>query len=353
MADDVQDGLKSVTVWDVAKRAGVSQTTVSRSLSGSSRVSQAKALEIQRIAKEMDYQPKLAARLLRAKRSGQLVMIVDGDIATALEHTSVGAPLSYFMRACELQQRGSHIEFYKSPPDGEGAKLPEKLLSGLADGAVVWGYVNQELRQKLQNQKQWPWISMLEAGPYEVQVDAEEGVYQAAQHLAALGHRQVGYVDLQAPYATFDMGCKGFEKACMMFGFETGNGAWRQSFPCVGVGREEQIIACLNWARSCFKQADRPTAILCHGTILARSVIHAAMENGLNVPGDLSVISYGTAPDSENVYPFLTCLEVDQQAMFNQAVEMLCRLIDRKPVSDPRRIVVPQLVLRQTTAKFG
>jgi LacI family transcriptional regulator len=90
--------------------------------------------------------------------------------------------------------------------------------------------------------------------------------------------------------------------------------------------------------------------MLCNSEAIARVLIHAAMEQQMHVPKDLSVICQAPVSLARQYYPALTTIADDMTAVAQDSLEMLAKLVDDQPVEEPTRWIVPRLVFGQSVA---
>ena len=333
---------KRTTVFDVAKRAGVSHTAVSMALRGSKEIGEEAKQRILKIVDEMDYYPRAAAQLLRSSKSEQLgIIVAASDVASALVGDFTGPILGHLVEICGLRNRKYVIEVCRQ--DNE-PRSPYQVRSGLVDGSILIGDVGDALRQQLGARKGYAWVSVGEPAKYCVLVDAEKGAYEATRRLVELGHRAVAYVGGPQRYAVHRMALTGFRRAAGECDLRLEEGLqWVQTFANPILDRSSTLET-VQWARAVLSRERRPTAVLCHGETLARSLIHAAAERGLRVPHDLSVISWGSSWGAAINYPCLTTVANDLTAMSQRALDMLERQIGGKPVAEKVCWIAPRLV---------
>jgi Transcriptional regulators len=339
-----------VTIRDVALRAGVTLTTVSSALSGRGRISEETRDRIRKIADELGYQPKLAAQMMRARSTGHIGLVLPVRETLQISESGHAGPiLTNFIKLCEQRDLAYHIEHWDI--SGRGAfKPPRQLASGLSDGVIIGGYIGERLSEWLDT-REIPWVSLGEPAKHCVLSADDEGLYQAAQRLAALGHRRIAYAGGPRKYLTHRLGVEGFLRAQKEFGLSASGGDWMAVFE--SIQRRELSAQAREWARRLLKKKERPTAVVCHDIVIARGVIYEAMLMGLSVPADLSVIGVGLAGDAEKAPPALSLVEVDFYSLVEQAMDMLLQLLDRQMPASASRRVSPNLVMRETVAAPG
>lgn len=341
----MQKTLSKVTIRDVAQRAGVTLTTVSAALSGRGRVSDDTKDKIKKIADEMGYQPRLAARMMRSNSTGHIGLILPGSEPQQISESGHAGPiLTHFIQTCEQRDITYHIEHWNAGAEG-GFKPPRQLLNGLSDGLIVGGYIGEQLSEWL-DAHNVAWVSVGEPAKHCVLSADAEGLYQATQRLAALGHRRVAYAGGPTIYLTHRLGVEGYRRAQKEFGLSDEHADWTVLFDCLG--RKELIAKAREWTRRVFAQDDRPTAVICHDTVIARAVIYEALTMGLQVPNDFSLIGVGLPGDAEKAPPAISSVEVDFHSLVEQAMDMLLHLLDGRVPMPVVRHIAPRIVMRDS-----
>ncbi|MFA4945357.1 MAG: LacI family DNA-binding transcriptional regulator [Lentisphaeria bacterium] len=338
---------RSITVTDVAREAGVSQATVSAALHGRGRVGAARRAQVVAVARRLGYEPRVAAQLLRARKTGQLgVVVAAQDSVSAFRREVQRRVVGYFVDQCAARGIRYQIEFHHhTMDDGGGFIPPHQVVSKLVDGTLLVGDVGEPLRQWLAARGDVPWVSIEEPAAYCVLSAADKAVYQAVAWLAELGHRRFAYGGGPERYSQNRLGQEGLRRAAGEFGLRHEEQLFSGE---MDAARAEASMA---WARGLLARPrpERPTAFICHGESLARAVVHAAAEKGLAAPADLSVVSYGSEAEAAARYPKLTTIENDYAAVTAQAMEMLLARVQGRPVEQPVQWVLPRLVVGATT----
>lgn len=340
------------TIKDLARLAGVSHTTVSMALRGTNGVSAARREQILKLAARHHFQPTVAAQILRGNKTGQIGLIL-GSESGVLDSSGFFMPvMTGFVHTCEAQQVGYHIEFFAAASRPEGFQPPHQLAGGLVDGALVVGFVDAQLRAWLGQQDKYPWVSLDEPGPISVMSAVDVGVAQAVQHLAALGHRRIAWAGGPTKYSTHRLSREGFLRAMAEYDLDMRADAWVAELALES--RENAMAASLSWARELLRSkvsTARPTAVFCHDMRTARALIYAAMERGLRVPEDLSVVAGGTADDAEKGWPPLSTIEYDFPRLTAKGIELLRQRIANRESAGGEHWITPKMVLRQTVSR--
>lgn len=347
MQQATQNLSERVTLKDIAARAGVAVTTVSSALHRNGRVSEKQRQTIQALAREMGYEPKMAAQLLRSNTTGHIGLLLPGHLAGDISEAGHAGPImSNFVRACEQRDIPYHVEIVNTAGDFEP---PRQIVGGLVDGVLVGGYIDERLNAWLEA-RGFPWVSVDEVANYCVLSADDEGMYQAVQRLAALGHRRFAYAGRPGTHSTHRLALEGFYKAVADFHLDFQSERDLKMFD--NKPRPALLQSSSTWAREILARPDRPTAILCHDMVLARGITYEALRRGLEVPRDLSLVAVGTAADAEKSLPCLSTIEVNFESIVDQAVSLLVRKLRKEPAMQQSQLrrVVPELVMRQTVA---
>ena len=180
----------SVTIYEIAERAGVSSSTVARILRGdvreSHRRSAATAQRIRQLATEMGYRPNLRARAFSRGRTHGIGLLYTDD-AWIFEGVNTEV-VNSLVRS--LQREGYHLVFC---PVDESGSWEEIVLGGQIDGGVVFQTLPAEVAEAVR-ERQLPLVLLgddSDPGMSQVVVDDFAGAYAATKHLLGLGHRRV------------------------------------------------------------------------------------------------------------------------------------------------------------------
>jgi LacI family transcriptional regulator len=178
-----------------------------------------------------------------------------------------------------------------------------------------------------------------------IRTDERAGSRQAVEHLAALGHRRLGYVGLADLHPADRERFRGAVEAAAELGVELAP-EW------VYRRRDQDAAATYAFVRHLLAQPRRPTAIYAGGNLFAIEVLRAARDAGLRVPEDLSVLSFDDQY-AELTYPRLTTVATPARVLGQTAVDLLMQLLEPRhgaPPPPPETVVLPRLTVRESTA---
>jgi DNA-binding LacI/PurR family transcriptional regulator len=325
---------RKVTSVDVARRAGVSQTTVSLVLSGKSsgRVSAATAEAVRRAARQLGYQPNTAARALRSGAAAAVGMVVS-DVT----HPFFGRTLRGAQRAA---WEAGHVVVLIDDAYGAawGDESVEALRAGTIDGFLFFA---AEVPASLRRPGAPPVVLVESEGgrlPH-VRLDVDAAADQALGHLHELGHRRIASVRSAIPGQTFDRRHARWAAHLRTHGQDPDD--------AVVVHSHFEASSAIAAGHELLAQRRRFTAVLCDDDILAGGVLAAAAELGVDVPGEVSVVGFDDIDLARLVTPPLTTVRLDAEALGAAAFETLhARLQGRRP----RNQVLPtELVVRASS----
>jgi DNA-binding LacI/PurR family transcriptional regulator len=329
-----------VTMKDVARAAGVSQSTVSRILNDVPALIQVSAAtrdRVRAVAADLGYRPHPLARGLRGAPTMLLGAIVrditDLFFATAIEALST-----------EARGRGYSVVLgHAARRVDEALALTAVLEARHCDAVILLGdFTDEPLLVKdlraapLRTVAVWHG-SELEDFP-TVSVDNVAGITAALAHLSELGHRRIAFVggeslgDIRERQATFEQ-----------YHRELGLGVPPEYVKHVEntTGGGESAFAQL------FAEAVSPTAIVAATDVLAIGIMFAAQSRGIAVPEALSVVGFDDIPLASATFPGLTTVRMPVSDMVAAAIEIA---IAGTSQEDGRAAVFePQLIVRRST----
>jgi DNA-binding LacI/PurR family transcriptional regulator len=314
-----------VTSIDVARRAGVSQSTVSLVLSGKGRgrISARTEAAVREAAGELGYRTNVAARALRTG-SARTVGLVVPDVT----HPFFGPVL-------RGAQEAAWREGYAVVLADAGNDRQWELASLTALRALtVDGYLFFEVEPPPGEPLRAVAIDSLHHGLPSVRLDVEGGTRAALEHLRELGHRRIGHLASEVDTDTFRLRLETFQDLL-------GDTDLR-------VLTAFTVDAARAAARGLLAREDRPTAVFADDDVLAAGAYLAARELGLAIPGDLSVVGFDDLDLARLLTPPLTTVAADAEALGAAAFEALHAVLSgERP--EPERVMPVQLIVRGST----
>ncbi len=325
---------------DVAERAGVSVTTVSHVINETRPVSDELRERVLAAMDELGYQPNRLARSLRRRKTHTIGMIVPDSANPFFAEVARGIEDKSF-------EQGYNVILCNS--DGDLAKellytnvLAEKQVDGIL---FVAAGVSTEHIRALQR-RQMPLVVVDRDIP-GVAVDSvltnnAHGGWQATQHLIELGHRRIGCITGPSDVTPSAERITGYCQALREGGIAMHEGlVVKGDFQYESGYRATHRLLAVN---------DPPTGIFACNDLMAVGAISAALELGLQVPADLSVIGFDDVRLALFANPPLTTIAQPKYEMGVLATSMLLERMQDRDRSPRRQLLETSLLIRQSTA---
>ncbi|MFG3289184.1 LacI family DNA-binding transcriptional regulator [Streptomyces sp. NPDC048179] len=338
-AEQDADRQRSVSIFDVARAAGVSHQTVSRVVNGSPKVKKATRDRVLEVIEELGYKPN---RLARALAGG----VVRSVTVLTSDTTLYGASLA--LRGIEEAARAADFAVAISVLDENSPLTPDDVASRLArpgEPVLVIAFNSSGERAWRALPAEYPAVAVVErpqeerAGSRpEAWLDDRAAAAQATRYLLSLGHRTVNYMAIPSSTTRVGQRAEGWREALTDAGRpvpEPLEGGWS---PRSGYLAARALVA-----------DPQVTAVLCGNDELALGVLRAAREAGRDVPGDLSVVGFDDALYAGYMHPALTTVRLDFEGLGRGAFGMLHRLLDPENAPLPPLWAEPELIVREST----
>ena len=341
-ADDREVSDRTVTMQDIARLSGVSQSTVSRVLNDAVTTVPIAADTRERVLEAADrlgYRPNPLARGLRGAKTMLLGIIVreiaDPFFAPAVEAVSMRArERSYNVVLGSAHSRAD-----------EAIELHAVLETRHCDAIILLGDMRDQPRLLDDlNASKVPvvalWTGSAPEGVDTVNVDNRAGIGFAVDHLAALGHRRFGFIG-ESPHGDVQERSAAFVERLTALGMRPA---------------PEHIVAALTDPgagaaafRRLMSLPDPPTAVVTATDNIAIGVLHAAHGLRVAIPDQVSVVGFDDIPLAAYAAPPLTTVHNPVAEMANLAVDLA---IDRPPAGAEHtrnHVLPPSFVIRATT----
>ncbi|MDO5327761.1 MAG: LacI family DNA-binding transcriptional regulator [Clostridia bacterium] len=330
--------MKQVTIKDIAKAAGVSYSTVSRSLSGSPEISEKTRERILTLCKEMNYTANAVARSMVMKSTKLLGLIVT-DISNPFM-----SELAYYIDG-QARARGYNIVLCNSLRSLEQERnLFELMISRKVDGVILLPAESESYNALSSLLPRIPTIfvgeNLREAPESYVTVDNCRGAYLGMEYLHRLGHRRILYFGKRKGSTTHQLRSDGYLAACRDFGLEPL--FQNNTFSSTSIKHGYQL------AQQLFSQPRDYTAIFAATDTNALGIIQAAEEKGIRIPEDLSLLGFDNIRDGGLPRIGLTTIEQPKKLLASMAVDSLLDKIENELSGYTHRILTPSLVERST-----
>ncbi|WP_406734354.1 LacI family DNA-binding transcriptional regulator [Vibrio scophthalmi] len=330
---------QTVTSKDVAKLAGVSQSTVSRVFVPGSSVSDKTKQKVFEAAKALNYRPNAFARSLTTNES-KLIGLVFPDADYPIHMKTLQ------LISTELQKMGYSAVLIPWQVDGDDQHSIPNIFQYRVDGVIAASATfNKSLYEECEEFNipivQYARVVEGTKSSYVVSDNYEAG-QQAAQRLNDNGMTNVVYLTGEVPTFTNDERQTGFSSE-----FEDLTG----KAPRI-VEATYDYASSLNKIREMLTDKNRPEAVFCATDNLAMALMDVArIEYGIRIPQDLQVIGFDNIPQAEWLSYQLTTFRQDFRRLARECVKIIVDQINNKNSSLVKMMVPAKLIERNTTKR--
>lgn len=326
-----------ITIKDIAKKTGVSYTTVSRALNGKPGVNQFTMEMVIAEAKKMGYQPNFIARGLVSKRTNTIGLIIPDitnpffpTIASGVEE--VASKHGYNVFLCNTNWNKEKEKDYLKV-------LQERRV----DGIIIKAISNDEY---LYDNITTPLVlvdSLSRQGEYtSIETDNTRGGFLATKHLIELGYKRIAFIGGQLNSFSNGFRLKGYKEALAQYNYFVDES--------IIVNGDFKTKSGYDLIKKLLQSPNPPDAAFAGNDIIALGVLHCVQELGLNVPVDFGIIGFDNISFAGLPQIQLSTINQPTYYMGRTAFSLLLEEIQNKDEKMIKKIVLePELIVRKTT----
>lgn len=327
---------------DVAERAGVSESTVSRALNDSQLITEAIKQRVRAAAKELGYIPSRQATLFARRHTKMLGFVLPSyEAFPPFSRSYFPALLDGVVLECDSLGYSVTIilDKKKSNTDDYYTLIRSKTVDGLlfavtrADFRPFAGLRERGVPFVL--------INNYHEGLNSVDAIPETGMKKACEHAYDLGHRNWGYItgDMQFRNAIDRLSV--FNQLVNEYGVASSvvEGNFSKTSGYEG-------------ALKLLDRSDRPSAIFCSSDRCAFGVLSRANSMGIRVPEDLSVIGYDNLPPVKDITPPLSTIDHPVTRLARRATRLLIDILQGKLEEPVTEWLETDFIVRESTARY-
>jgi LacI family transcriptional regulator, galactose operon repressor len=328
------------TIRDIADRAGVSIATVSRVLNGRPDVAAETREAVLEVARQLRFSTNRSARSLSGGRTGLIGVTIPIVHAAYFAFILSGAAEALYeedLRAVLCPTQHEH--------DRE-VDLLGRLMHGTTDGALLM--LPSETPEELDALRDfgYPFVVVDARAPLHEGIPAvtaanASGAKQAIAHLLDHGHRRIGVITGPRSWNASNERLIGYHAALA--------GAGLVPDPQLEVEGDFEHETGYAGGMKLLALPDPPTAIFAFNDDMAVGALNAALQRGLRVPEDLSIVGFDDSVQAQNVSPKLTTVYQPLAEMGRMAVSLLTRILEGQRLEAVRVELGTRLIVRGTT----
>ncbi len=328
-----------VTMEEVAERAGVSHSTVSRVLADHPNVHGDTRSRVLLAVEELGYVVHPGARSLAGGKRGIIgVMVLD------LTSAYINQVVQFLDAAMMAEDYAMLLGTTRNRGNEPGEYTRQLEAEGLCDGVILVLPGQHETFSSALSNRSIPYVLLDHPfSPHadSVLADNKSGTYQAVAHLADLGHRRVGFVGGLLSTAAGRDREEAFRQAAVDFNFD-------QDIELFVDGDFREHTA-YDATIKLLSLDSRPSAIFASADAAAIGALAACRRLGLDVPGDISVVGFDDLPISKTARPALTTVHQPLGVLAERGVDLLLRRIADPDKAAEHIQLGTHLVVREST----
>ncbi len=335
---------KRTTIKDIARKAGVNHSTVSRVINENPAISDKTKKKVLKIMADLDYRPNLIARGLVKSKTNAFALItpdVNLHVAPIIKGISdtcrrLNYGLMLFSTDYWLEESRSYLEVVKN---------------WLVDGVLIYNVIyHKEIPANIKElqKEEIPFVFLnkfIGSGMVNaVGINNYSAVELAVDHLVNIGRKRIAVINGGMMSVDGVERFEGFKKALEKHDIEfdkrlvgEGNFFYNEAY------EEMKRILCLNM--------EKPDAVFCANDLMAIAAINAIRDRGLKIPEDIAVVGFDDLEAGKYFTPALTTIRLPQQDIGGKAIDLLLKIIN-----DPKRSVEDislesKLIVRESSIK--
>jgi LacI family transcriptional regulator len=332
------------TIKEIAKKAGVSYSTVSRALNNKKGVRLDIRDRVLKIAAEMDYAPHASARALVQKKVGVIGVVIPRTSEFAFQNPYFSHMLLGL--GAVANQHGYNLMLNINEKKSYASLYHRRLVDGVV---VVANRMDDERLFELA-QKDVPAVA-IPGFPPEADVDIasvnsenSKCVRRAVNYLIELGHRDIAFI----------LGQRNSKYTVER------SEAFKAAFKQNGIECKEKYLVESDFSKTdafrlmgqLLDMPDPPSAVLCINDSVTPGALHQINSRGLRIPEDISVVAIGCSDTLELFEPPLTTIHVPVIQLGKTAANLIIELIETGHCDQKNVIIPTDLVIRESTGPY-
>ncbi|GAA0318591.1 transcriptional regulator DegA [Oceanobacillus oncorhynchi subsp. oncorhynchi] len=331
---------KQPTIYDVAKAAGVSISTVSKVMNGTGSIGEKTKKKVEATMQTLDYQPIASSAVKKRIQTIGLLL------------PSIADPFSAeIARKIEDYGRNQGFSLIICSTDNDSKKEKayiDMLKKKYVDGIIIATGLKSKAAQKELRDQQIPIILLSREVPSlalnSVLVNDFLGAYEATSHLISLGHRKIAMVTEDVYFSNIQSRLDGYKQALEDNGIlyaeervSTGNKSFNDAAK----------------ASSDLLEKDKDlTAIFASTEPLAIGAMQGVRQRGLQIPEDISIVGFDNSILAQMSYPPLTTIAQPIEEMAKKVIELFVASLENRDEVTQRIVLAPELTVRSSARKI-
>ncbi|MCC7207757.1 MAG: LacI family DNA-binding transcriptional regulator [Anaerolineae bacterium] len=333
--------MKTITINDVARVAGVSVSTVSRILNNKPDVSVETRQRVMQVIDDLGYAPHAGAQGLAGGRTRSLAVLYPS------EHEFTGTEFEFFLGASRAASKADYL-FHLIVEVISEQRLLNLFRSNQVSGVVLMEILLNDWRVNVLQEHGYPFVMIGHCADNDglsyVDFDFEAGVKLACEHLIGLGHRCIALLNLGGltrpdEYGPAARNVLGYAQVCAHHGMT----------PIVRTV-SPNIEAAYQVTEALIREYPDLTAMITLLTSPMVGVFRALQDHGRSVPDDFSVVGIMADDNAELLTPPVTAVGIPAYTMGYRAAQLLIKKLTTESYRERQILLPPELTIRGSTA---
>ncbi len=331
------------TIRDVAQKAGVSPSTVSKALNESGAVSAATMQKIQQAVKALGYQPNARARSFATKSTNLIVFLCNFPYDAAF----INPHLFEIMRGVQhaLDKRGYALIMKQADTKTAYTYTEMAAAQCQVDGFIFHASVISKKLSTMITRLNIPHVVIgrpnIESRMCWIDTDNQFSGEQAALHLLEKGHSSIAIVNGKADDMISWRRLLGAKRVLREHGIELESDRVISTTSSITDGARA--------VKKLLHLDPHPTAVICANNPLALGVLQELQQRNIHVPQDIALITYDSYPFAMFSEPAMTAVDINMYDMGQEAARLMLQKLRHPEAQIQSYTTMPTLIQRETT----
>lgn len=336
--------MKKTTIKDVAKKADVSPSTVSRVISDNPNISDLTKEKVKKIMNEMNYHPNEIARSLVTQKTHTLGLVM----ARQTEMAFANPFFSEIIQGISRSAQKKHYHLMISAAQNYKYEYEETIKlykDGRVEGLILMASrVNDKLISSLKDIN-CPFVLIGRCPEYNdiprVDNNNIKAAYKMTEFLIKNGSKNIALLSGPAEYIVSRDRLKGYKKALNDYGI-------KYSTNLIKYTQFDYDSALKTSAKLINENIKNIDHIFALDDLLAVAAMNSLIKEGYKIPADIGVVGFNNQPISRYINPKLTTIKIPIQEMGIKATKMLIKIINDSSYEGEEIIIPTKIISRQT-----
>ncbi len=325
-----------LTINDIARKAGVSKSTVSNVINNYLWVPESTKEKVLQVMRDMNYVPDKTARNLAGKKRHQVAVIID------TEQNNYFNDAFFYSILCGAESVLSSADFdisicNRNQLTNEMLFMDRFILNGGVSGLIIPAHILTETIKSRLVKDLFPFVVIgdsKESSIMSVNISNSVGSYLAVELFASKGYRSLAYVGGSFNEIIPSERMNAALKACGQYGIRS----------CIIKECPDTVSDSYNAMCELLSSSEPPDAVLCNDNFSALGVYTAVREKSLSIPDDVGVITFNTIPIASYLNPPVTAVKIDTFGLGVKAALLLNEmLLSASGIEHIHHDIIPEL----------